>query len=248
MEKGRKMAVDPRFNMTIERDASNAEIDAGLRSHMLKVYNLMALGVGVTGLICFFVATNMALLQALMPISFVFLLASIGVGWFAPKVIMSKSMGAAQGMFWAYAALLALGIAPMVAMYLNTNPMIVARAFLISAGMFAGASLVGYTTKKNLSGMAQFMMMAMIGLFILMLVNIFLGSTLLSLGVSFAMVILLAGMTAYETQEIKSMYLSAPSEEVARRLGIMGALQLYSSFVIMFIHVLNILGIMNSDD
>ena len=248
MEKGRKMAVDPRFNMTIERGASDSEIDAGLRSHMLKVYNLMALGVGFTGLVCFFVASNLQLLQTLAPLSLIFMLGALGVGWFAPKVIMSKSMGAAQGMFWAYAALLALAIAPMVASYLQIHPMLVARAFFITAGMFAGASLFGYTTKKNLSGIGQFMVMAMIGMLILMVVNIFLGSSLLSLGISFAMVILLAGMTAWETQEIKSMYLSAPSQEVAQRMGILGALQLYSSFVIMFIHVLNILGIMNSDD
>jgi len=133
-------------------------------------------------------------------------------------------------------------------MYLHVDPMMVARAFFITAGMFAGASLFGYTTKKNLSGIGQFMVMAMIGMLILMVVNIFLGSTLLSLGISFAMVILLAGMTAWETQEIKSMYLSAPSQEVAQRMGILGALQLYSSFVIMFIHILNILGIMRGEE
>lgn len=242
------MAVDPRFNMTMEH-ASSAELDAGLRSHMLKVYNLMALGVAFTGAVCFYVATNFALLQTLANSYIIFLVALLAAGFIAPKVIMTKSIAAAQGAFWVYAAILAFAVSPMVAMYLQESPILVARAFFITAGMFAGASLFGYTTKKNLSGMGQFLMMASIGLLIAIVVNaFFVESTAFGLLISCAVVLLMAGMTAYDTQNIKSMYFTAGSAEEAKRLSIMGALHLYSSFVIMFVHVLNILGVMGGDE
>ncbi|MDX1739194.1 MAG: Bax inhibitor-1/YccA family protein [Alphaproteobacteria bacterium] len=242
------MAVDPRFNMTMERAASDAAVDAGLRSYMLRVYNLMALGVAFTGAVCLYVASNMALLQSLASAHLILFFAVLGAGFIIPKVIMTKSLAAAQGAFWVYAGLLALMVSPMVALYLNQSPMIVARAFFITAGMFAGVSLFGYTTKKDLSGWGRFLMMASIGLLIALVVNFFFGSSTIGLFLSVGVVLLMAAMTAYETQEIKSMYFAAESEDQAKRFAIMGALNLYGSFVIMFVHVLNILGVMNSDD
>lgn len=123
----------------------------------------------------------------------------------------------------------------------------VARAFFITSGMFAGASLFGYTTKKDLSGVGRFLMMAAIGLLIAMIVNIFIASSMFSLILSAGIVLVFAGLTAYETQQIKNWYMDTLGDTQVGRLALFGALLLYGSFVTMFIHILNLLSILRGE-
>lgn len=238
-----------RPNQQVFTGAQSAEaVDAGLRSYMLRVYNYMSLGVAFTGALAFLIASNAQLVMSLSSLSLVFFIGILGIGWFAPRVIMTKSLGLAQGLYWVYAGLWGVAIAPMFFVYGQMDPMLIVRAFLITAGTFAGVSLFGYTTKRNLSAFATFFMMAAIGLIIAMLVNAFLvESSMMSLLISGAVVLLFSGVTAYETQVIKNMYYEADSGDVMQRKAIFGAFMLYGSFITLFIHILNILGIMRSE-
>lgn len=247
------MALDPRNATVMDQTRSRADIDEGQRSYMLRVYNYMALGVAFTGVIVLLMAANPNLMISLAtgPIKWVLFAGVFGMGMMSNKIMTMKSRMAAHAFFWAYAALWGVMISPMVAYFLQTTEgtMDVARAFFITSGMFAGASIFGYTTKKDLSGFGRFLVMAVIGLFIAALVNIFfIQSSGFSLLVSFGMVLLFAGMTAWETQKIKNMYYQAAGNtEMVARLAILGAFVLYGSFVVMFIHVLNILGMMRGE-
>lgn len=244
------MALDPRISAqgrTIDR-ATAADIDAGLRSYMLRVYNYMGLGVAFTGVVVLFMANSPQLMYTLAvgPIKWVLFIGVIGMGWFSSRILTMRSTVAAQAYYWVYCALWGVMISPMVYYFMQTDQGIadLARAFFITAGMFAGASFFGYTTKKDLSPFATFFLMAVIGLLIAMLVNAFLvQSTMFSLGISALVVLVFAGITAFETQMVKSMYFEAPAE-MHNRMAIFGALGLYGSFVVMFIHILNIIGIM----
>ncbi len=226
-----------------------AEIDAGLRSYMLSVYNLMALGVAVTAIITLFMANNPALMQtvAMGPMKWVLFAGVLGMGFFAHKLIFSGSKALAHAAYWTYAGLWGLLISPMVAFYMGKDPGIVVQALGITSVTFGATSLYGYVTKRDLSVFSTFFVMASIGLLLAIVVNIFLQSTLFSLITSFAVVLLFAGITAWETQSIKEMYFAGDDEATARSKGIFGAFLLYGSFVTMFIHILNILGIMRSE-
>ncbi|WP_421707767.1 Bax inhibitor-1/YccA family protein [Algihabitans sp.] len=241
--------VNPDRRYMTRSQAEVAQIDEGLRSYMLRVYNYMSLGVAFTGAIAMMVAMNPAMVQALSGgLFWVLFIGILGLGWFAPKVMMTKSVGAAQACFWAYAALWGALLGPMFYAYLAVDPMLIPQAFFITAGTFAGMSLVGYTTKKNLGPMAAFFTMAMIGLLIALLVNAFLlQSTGFSLILSIGVVLVFAGLTAYETQQIKNMYYEADGAEVQTRKSIFGAFMLYGAFVVMFIHILNLLAILRGE-
>jgi FtsH-binding integral membrane protein len=226
--------------------AEAAQIDVGLRNYMLRVYNYMALGVAYTGAIAMLVASSPAAVQTLSgPLIWVLFIGVLGMGFFAPRLIATKSVGVAQACFWGHATLWALILGPVLFAYAQMDPMLVPKAFFITAGAFAGMSLLGYTTQKDLSGLAAFFMMGMIGLFIAIIVNLFLGSEMLSFIISAVAVLLFAGMTAWETQQIKNRYSAGDMGDVAAKKAIFGAFELYTTFVVMFIHVLNILGIMN---
>jgi FtsH-binding integral membrane protein len=225
--------------------AEAAGVDVGLRSYMLRVYNYMALGVAFTGALAMIVAMNPALVQTVASLFWVFFIAILGFGFFAPRIMTTKSVMAAQACFWVYAALWGIVLGPIFYTYAQMDPMILVRAFFITAATFAGMSLVGYTTKKDLSGMAAFFMMATIGVLVAILINVFfVQSTLMSLVTSIIVVLLFSGITAYETQQIKTMYNSGDMGDVVAKKAIFGAYMLYGTFVVLFIHILNILGIM----
>ena len=227
---------------------TRAEIDLGLRSYMLGVYNYMALGVAATAIITMAVAANPAALQAVYGLKWIFFIAIIGMGFLAPRLIMSGNAAMAHGAYWGYVALWGLAIAPMVGTYLALDASIVYRAFLITAATFGATSLAGYVTKRDLSGLSAFFMMASIGILIAMLVNVFfVQSTMMSLVTSVVTVLLFAGITAYETQQIKEMYVEGDAPGVARGKSIFGAFMLYGSFITLFVHILNILGIMRQE-
>jgi uncharacterized protein len=228
---------------------SRAEIDQGLRSYMMGVYNYMALGVAATAIITMAVAANPAAMQAVYSLKWLFFFAILGMGFLAPRLIFSANPAVAHGAYWGYVALWGLAIAPMVGSYLAIGPDIVYRAFLITAVTFGATSLAGYVTKRDLSGLGAFFMMASIGIIIAMLVNVFFfESTMMSLITSIVTVLLFAGITAYETQQIKEMYVEGDTPGVARGKSIFGAFMLYGSFITLFIHILNILGIMRSSE
>jgi len=239
------MAIGPDRRYMTRTQAETAAVDVGLRSYMLRVYNYMALGVAGTGAVAMAVATNPALVQGVASLFWVLFLGVLGLGWFAPRIMMTKSVAAAQLCFWAYAGLWGLLLGPMLFAYAQIDPMLIARAFFITAGTFAGMSLLGYTTKKNLGPMGAFLGMATIGLLIALLVNVFFfQDTGFQLLLSIVVVLVFAGLTAYETQMIKNFYYEADGQDVTMRKAIFGAFLLYGAFITLFIYILSILGIM----
>lgn len=225
--------------------AQTAQLDEGLRSYMLRVYNYMSLGVAFTGAVAMIVAMNPALVQAVASMFWLFFIGILGLGFMAPRIMTSKSVGAAQACFWVYAALWGTLLGPMMAAYAAIDPMLIARAFFITAGTFAGMSLLGYTTKKNLAPMGAFLAMATIGLLIALLVNaFFIQDGAFQLLLSVGVVLIFSGLTAYETQMIKNMYYENDGADVATKKSIFGAFMLYGSFITLFIYILSILGIM----
>lgn len=221
-------------------------MDEGLRQYMLGVYNYMALAVAGTGLISMLIASNEALIYqiAATPLKWLAFVGILGLGWFAPRVIFSGSKMAAHAMFWIYASLWGLLIAPMLFYFQQAGAaQDIYRAFFITASVFGGMSLYGYTTKRDLSAWASFLFMAVIGLLIAIVVNaIFFQSGMMSLITSSLVVLVFSAVTAYETQMIKSLYTEGSA--MNERASIFGAFALYGSFVTLFVHILNILGIM----
>jgi uncharacterized protein len=241
--------ADTRYqNQAQTRAGTRAEIDQGLRSYMLGVYNYMALGVAATAIITLAVASNPAALAVVYSLKWVFFIGILAMGFFAPRMIFSGNTALAHGAYWGYVALWGLAIAPMVGTYLGIDSSLVVRAFLITAVTFGATSLAGYVTKRDLSGFGAFFLMASIGVIIAMLVNVFFfQSTMFSLITSVIVVLLFAGVTAYETQMIKEMYVEGDAAGVAKGKSIFGAFALYGSFITLFVHILNILGIMRSE-
>ncbi len=227
---------------------SQVQIDQGLRKYMLGVYNYMAMGVALTAIVTLAVASSPALFAVVSKMSLVFFFATLALGWFAPRLMFSGNATQAHAAYWGYTVLWGLMMAPMIAHYLAVAPALVFRAFLITSVTFGATSLFGYVTKRSLVGMGAFFMVASIGIIIAMVVNIFMASTLLSLGLSIVTVLLFAGVTAYETQMIKDMYIEGDAAGVRQGKSIFGAYALYGSFVTLFVHILNILGIMGSSD
>ena len=227
--------------------AEAAQIDVGLRNYMLGIYNYMALGVAFTAAISLLVAMNPAIMQtiAVGPIKWVLFIGILGMGFMAPRIIMGGSVVAAQACFWGYAALWGALLSPMFYVYAQAD---IVRALFITSGAFAGMSFLGYTTKRDLSGMGRFLAMATIGILIALLVNMFLlESTGFHLILSIVVVLVFAGLTAYETQAIKQMYYEGDGADVAKRKSIFGAFMLYGSFVTMFIWILSLIGIMRGE-
>ncbi len=242
------MAIGPnrRFNLrtdTMTRtQAEDAQIDVGLRQYMLRVYNYMALGVAFTGIISMVVAMNPTVMQAIVggPFIWVLFIGILGMGFVAPKIMMSKSIVAAQACFWIYAAMWGALIAPYFYMYTQES---IARVFFITAGAFAASSLYGYTTKRDLTAMGRFLIMATFGILIALVVNIFMQSTGLHLAMSIIVPIIFAGLTAYETQQIKGWYYEGDLGDVIHRKAIFGAFLLYGSFVTMFVWLMQLFGV-----
>jgi len=252
-EKRIPMALGPdkrfatRVGTMTRSQAEQAQIDVGLREYMLRGYNYMALGVAFTGVVSMLIAQNEAVMQAIVggPFIWVLFLGVIGLGFFAPKLMMSKSIATAQLCFWVYAGLWGALIAPYFHIYTHES---IARVFFITAGMFAASSLYGYTTKKDLTAMGRFLMMATFGILIAMVVNIFLGSSTLHMIMSIIVPLVFAGLTAFETQQIKSWYYEADASDVVTRKAIFGAFMLYGSFVTMFVWLMQLFGVANSSE
>lgn len=225
--------------------ADTAAFSEGLRSYMLGVYNLMALGIFATAAIAtFFVMNPAAAAPFYGPLRFLPFIGVLGMGFIAPRIIMGKSKGAAQGAYWGYVALWGLLIGPTIAAYVGAGMgAMVIQAFFVTSTIFAALSLYGYTTKRDLSPMAKFLFMAMVGLLVLIVANaLIFKSPMASLLISGAVVLVISAVTAYETQMIRNLYVEGAGE-MNERSSIFGAFALYGSFVTLFIHILNILGL-----
>lgn len=221
-------------------------IDEGLRDYMLRIYNYMAGGLLATAAVAWLVVSNPTILKLFFtPHGY------SALGWlalFAPLIIIFAfgwvlsrgTLKQVQATFWSYSALMGISLAPIFLAYTGTS---IVRVFLITAATFGGLSLYGYTTKKDISGWGGFLVMGVIGLVIASIVNIFLKSSGLYYALSYLTVFIFAGLTAYDTQKLKSMYFAgAHNEDFAARVAISGALSLYLDFINMFMALLRIMG------
>lgn len=229
---------------TVGAGARTAEIDQGLRAHMNKVYGLMSVGMGLTAAVAWGVGTNEALLAAIFstPLKWVVMFAPLAMVFAFGALINRMSVAAAQLFFYAYASMMGLSLSFIFAVYTGTS---IATTFLLTAIAFAGLSLYGYTTKRDLSAMGTFLMMGLIGLIVASIVNLFLASGALAFAISVIGVLIFAGLTAYDTQSIKTEYLEHAAHGDEAWLGksaIMGALRLYMDFINMFMFLLQFLG------
>lgn len=247
--------ADTRYQ-TQMRTQSRAEIDQGLRSYMLGIYNYMALGVAVTAIIVMATFTIPALGAAANVLAFPAMIGLIGMGFFANRLLMGGSVARAHVVYWIYVALWGIGIAPIVNRYLGIDPSMVMTAFLSAAATFGAMSVWGYTSKRDLSGMGAMAAMALMGLLIAGIVNLvvamFTGvgaaTMMISMLISFGFVIFVSLITAWETQAIKEMYVEAEGQEAVARKSVFGAFMLYGSFISIFVNILQILGFMNSSE
>jgi uncharacterized protein len=230
-----------RAGVTINGEAmGSVSVDQGLRSHMLKVYNYMASGVLLTGIVALLFAQSGMAAQVLnTPLRWLLMFAPLGFIMVMSFGMNKLSTSALQALFFAFAAVMGLSMASIFLVFSGES---IARTFFVTAASFAGLSLFGYTTKKDLTGWGSFLIMGVVGLFLASIVNIFLGSTTLQLVVSFLGVLIFAGLTAYDTQRIKSEYLHFAGHESIGKLAIMGALNLYLDFVNMFQFLLSFMG------
>ena len=226
-------------------DVREAAYDAGLRSYMLSVYNYMTSGVLLTGIVALLFANSPYMAALFGPLGrptglgFIVMLAPFAVVLVLSFGIARISETTAKALFWAYAVLMGLSLSTILLVYTGAS---VAQTFFATAAAFAALSLWGYTTKRDLSGFGTFAIMGVVGLVVAMLINMFLRSSGLDLIISFIGVLLFAGLTAYDTQKIKSMYFAVQGSAFVGKSVVMGALQLYLDFINMFLFLLRFMG------
>ena len=214
--------------------------DAGLRSYMLSVYNYMASGVLLTGIVALLFANSGLAAQVLTtPLRWLIILAPLGFVMAMSFGLNRMSTGTLQTLFWAFAVSMGLSMSSIFLVYTGVS---IAQTFFAVAAGFFGLSLYGYTTKRDLSGFGTFLIMGVVGLLVAMLINLFLQSPAMMLAISAIGVLLFAGLTAYDTQKIKSMYAYVAGTDMMGKVVIMGALNLYLDFVNMFTFLLSFMG------
>jgi FtsH-binding integral membrane protein len=238
--------------------AGATEIDQGLRSYMLGVYNYMTLGLGLTGLVAYgakmlgtvsdasgHLVGLTPLGQALYasPLKWVVMLAPLGFVLLFSFRINQMSAASARNMFLGFAAVMGLSLSTLLIVFTGTS---VARAFFVTAAAFGGLSLYGYSTRRDLSAFGSFLVMGVIGLVIASLVNMFVQSSAMQFGLSVLSVLIFSGLTAWDTQAIKEMYYASDDHETATKKSINGALMLYLDFVNIFQSLLSLTGSRNN--
>ncbi|MDA9437800.1 membrane protein [Bradyrhizobium sp. CCBAU 51745] len=214
-------------------------VDAGLRNYMMRIYNYMAAGVGLTAVAAWvtYQLTGPALLQS--PLMWGFILAPLALVFFIGTRINTLSVSTARLLFFVYAALVGVSLSTLFHIYTSAS---ITRVFFISAATFGALSVFGYTTRRDLSGLGTFLFMGLIGVIIASLVNIFLRSTGLDWLISIVGVGVFAGLTAYDTQRIKAMYDAGDDETSAGRKSVISALSLYLNFINLFMMMLRLFG------
>ncbi|KAF0144059.1 MAG: putative transport protein [Rhodospirillaceae bacterium] len=218
-----------------------AVFDAGLRQHMLRVYNFMVIGLGVTGIVAALVAGTPAFAAAIFgtPLKWVVMLAPLAFIFVLSWRFDRLSVGALQTLFWIFCGTMGLSMASIFLAFTGAS---VAQVFFIAAAMFAGVSLYGYTTRADLSRMGSFLFMGLIGIVIAGLVNLFLASSTLHFAISVIGVLVFTGLTAYDTQRIKEEYAEHYGHETNTKLAVMGALSLYLNFINLFQMLMYLMG------
>ena len=214
-----------------EAHQSTVVMDEGLRSYMLKVYNYMATGVLLTGIV--------ALLIYMSGLKWLVMLAPLAIVFYMSFGINKMSTSKAQTTFWIFAALMGLSLSSILLVYTGMS---VTRVFFISSATFGAMSIYGYTTKRDLTKLGSFLMMGLIGIIIASLVNIFMKSSMMYFVISILGVLIFVGLTAYDTQKIKNMYSASDSGEMIGKKAVMGALTLYLDFINLFIMLLRLFG------
>jgi len=241
---------------------TGADVDQGLRAFMLGVYNHMTIGLALTGL--FAIGVNMLAVSALptqyhlgshiyltdfgaaiylSPLRWVIMFAPLAFVLFFSFKINSMAASTARTLFFVYAAVMGLSLSSILLVYTGTS---VARAFFITSATFGALSLYGYTTKRSLAAMGSFLMMGLFGVIIASIVNLFLHSSAFQFGLSILTVLIFAGLTAWDTQAIKEMYLESDHSEIALKKSINGALMLYLDFINIFMSLLQLTGQRNN--
>ncbi len=254
------MAEFDRPTIAAQRAGTAAAIDEGLRSYMLKVYNYMGIGLVVTGLVAWFahnaaitsdasaaagqlangqMLTNWGVLLYTSPLMWVIAFAPLAFVLVLSFGINRLSGATAQLLFWVFAAVMGLSLSSIFLVYTDAS---IAKVFFISAATFGAMSLYGYTTKRDLTGVGNFLIMGLIGLIIASIVNIFLASSMLDFAISAIGVLIFVGLTAYDTQKIKNSYDEGLGAEVLQKGAVMGALSLYLDFINLFMMLLRLFG------
>ncbi len=221
-----------------------AQIDQGLRAHMNKVYGTMSVGMLLTFLAAWAVGNNAMMMETLFTgmMRWVVMFAPLVMVFAFGAVINKLSAAAAQLFFYAFATVMGVSISYIFVIFTDFS---IAQVFLTTAIAFAGLSLWGYTTKKDISGWGSFLIMGLIGIIVASIINIFIGSPAVMFAISIIGVLIFAGLTAYDTQSIKNEYLAHAQHGDSEWLGksaIMGALRLYLDFINMFMFLLQLLG------
>jgi FtsH-binding integral membrane protein len=243
------------FNTFNRAGTADQAFDAGLRAHMIRVYNYMASGLALSGIVAFAVANNPALHSlfftmrmtaggSLVPVGmtglgWVAMLAPLGLLMLVGFRAAQMSVTAVQAVYWAVTALMGVSMSVLLMRYTDAS---VARTFFVTAAAFGGLSLYGYTTKRDLTAIGKFLFMGLIGIILASLVSIFFPSTMMSFIISVAGVLIFSGLIAYDTQKIKDQYAASWGNDVATKVAIFGALNLYLDFVNLFQFLMSFMG------
>ncbi len=238
------MAIEPKVHLGTtgtRAGVAGREIDQGLRAYMLRVYNYMGSALALSGIVAFAIASSEAAQQVVFGtgLMWVFILAPFAFILVMNFGLNKMKASTLQMVFWAFAATMGVSLATVLLAYTGAS---VARVFFITAGTFGAMSLYGYTTKRDLTGIGNFMIMGLFGIIIAMIVNIFLESSALHFAISVIGVIVFIGLTAYDTQKIRQMYYEADGHEVTQKKAIMGAVTLYLDFINLFFMLMHLLG------
>ena len=230
---------------SVPRAGGAVTFDAGLRKHMLAIYNYMASGVLLTGIVAMLTArSGLAYSFASGPLMWIVALSPLAI-------VLAMSFGAnrfsratLQAMYWGFAVLMGLSLSTIFLVYTGAS---IAVTFFATSAAFAGLSLWGYTTKKDLSGWGSFLIMGVVGLIVASLINMFVQSPAFMYAISFIGVLIFAGLTAYDTQRLKEQYQQLRGTEFAGKAIILGALSLYLDFINMFLFLLRFMGVARSE-
>jgi len=237
------MALGSQPRWTVRSADAQVGIDVGLRDYMLRIYNYMASGLALTGIVAYAAAAGgrdsfIAHIHG-SPVMWLIILAPLGLVMLLSFGINRMSAATAQMVFWVYAGLMGLSVSTIFLVYTGSS---IARVFFITAGTFAAMSLYGYTTRRDLSQFGSFLFMGLIGIIIAGLVNMFVMSSALQFAISVIGVLVFTGLTAWDTQQIKEMYYEGADSELAGKTSIMGALRLYLDFINLFMMLMQLMG------
>ncbi len=243
---------DRRYPQAAVRTGAGARVDTvdqGLRAFMLGIYNNMAMGLAITGLVAYgtyvWAMSNQAVAQALYasPLRWVIIFAPLAFVFGLSATVNRLQPATARLIFLAFAAVMGLSLSSIFLVYTHTS---IARTFFVTAASFGALSLWGYTTKRDISAWGSFLFMGLIGIIIAMIVNLFLASSALDFAISALGVLIFAGLTAYDTQRLKNTYAHVAGNQIAAgRASVIGALQLYLDFLNLFLFLLRFMGSRN---